>query len=135
MTGTDVWRPYAACLGAKQSTFFPEVPLTVNVVAPAKIICAKCPVSTQCLDEALELEEEFGIRGGMTPRERHAEMQRRGGRAVVVPLRRNASRCGTNGGYHAHRRRREEACTPCLLAHRLFVSFDDHHRDRRAVGQ
>lgn len=28
-----------------------------------------------------------------------------------------AARCGTNGGYYAHRRRHEDACGPCCEAH------------------
>lgn len=28
--------------------------------------------------------------------------------------------CGTNGGYHAHHRRDEEACEDCTEAHRLY---------------
>ena len=37
--------------------------------APAKLLCAACPVRQRCLDYALEYEE-FGIWGGATPEER-----------------------------------------------------------------
>lgn len=37
--------------------------------APAKLLCAACPVSKRCLDYALEYEE-FGVWGGTTPEER-----------------------------------------------------------------
>lgn len=37
--------------------------------APAKLLCAGCPVRKRCLDYAL-VYEEFGIWGGATPEER-----------------------------------------------------------------
>lgn len=39
----------------------------------ARIICSHCPVTDQCLEYALELNERHGMWGGMTPRERQNE--------------------------------------------------------------
>jgi WhiB family redox-sensing transcriptional regulator len=39
---------------------------------PAKMICAACPVATQCLQYAIDHDERFGIWGGFSERERRA---------------------------------------------------------------
>lgn len=38
----------------------------------AKQLCAECPVQDLCLEFALASEEQFGVWGGVTPRERRA---------------------------------------------------------------
>ena len=43
----------------------------------AKLICRGCPVRTECLAEALDSGNEFGVWGGMTGRERLALLRRR----------------------------------------------------------
>lgn len=37
----------------------------------ARNLCNRCPVRAQCLEYALSNEEEFGMFGGLTPKERH----------------------------------------------------------------
>jgi WhiB family redox-sensing transcriptional regulator len=66
------WRDRADCTGLPPRTFYPEGDkLKVSrLTAKAKAICENCPVSLPCLEEALELGEIFGIRGGMTEDER-----------------------------------------------------------------
>jgi hypothetical protein len=55
------------------------------------------------------------------------------------------SRCGTNSGYQAHRRRGETACTPCREAHnkttrrqrrskKLDLYVDDERADTQAAA-
>lgn len=39
-------------------------------VKKATEICKKCPVRLKCLQESIEKQEEFGIFGGLKPRER-----------------------------------------------------------------
>ncbi len=36
----------------------------------AKSLCAKCPIILECLDYALEANEEYGVWGSLTPNER-----------------------------------------------------------------
>ena len=36
----------------------------------AKAICRRCPVQAGCLDYALQIDDRFGIYGGLTPLER-----------------------------------------------------------------
>ncbi|MFF3351004.1 WhiB family transcriptional regulator [Streptomyces sp. NPDC002779] len=43
----------------------------------AKVVCAGCPVRTECLAHALDRRIEHGIWGGMTERERRALLRRR----------------------------------------------------------
>lgn len=43
----------------------------------AKQVCQGCPVSTECLSDALDNRIEFGVWGGMTERERRALLRRR----------------------------------------------------------
>jgi WhiB family redox-sensing transcriptional regulator len=67
------WRQHAACIGL-QDLFF----ITVNgfpgqtQAKKAKAVCAECPVRQECLDEAIEFHAEWGIWGGLAPRERRA---------------------------------------------------------------
>ena len=43
----------------------------------AKAACRSCPVLEPCRQHALSVHEPYGIWGGMTPRERSAELNRR----------------------------------------------------------
>jgi hypothetical protein len=76
MTRRD-WRDDALCRETDPDEFIPDV-CHPTVVAPLKAICGRCPVATTCLTEALAEEGGLvahfrsGIRGGKTPRERHA---------------------------------------------------------------
>ena len=43
----------------------------------AKLVCAACPVRTECLAEALDNQIEWGVWGGFTERERRALLRKR----------------------------------------------------------
>ena len=43
----------------------------------AKVVCATCPVRTECLADALDNRVEYGVWGGMTERERRALLRKR----------------------------------------------------------
>lgn len=43
----------------------------------AKVVCAACPVRTECLAEALDNQIEWGVWGGLTERERRAVLRKR----------------------------------------------------------
>jgi WhiB family transcriptional regulator, redox-sensing transcriptional regulator len=62
------WRFRAACAGTAVN-FYPDRP-GADVEKPAKQVCQGCKVRTNCLDEALESGEPFGIWGGLNAKER-----------------------------------------------------------------
>jgi WhiB family redox-sensing transcriptional regulator len=85
------WMRDAACAGMDPGVFFPDPDSharhhkTVRRHKErAKKVCARCPVARECLEHALANDEEFGIWGGTTPKERRA-MVRTG--KVVLPAR------------------------------------------------
>lgn len=81
------WSEQAACRDMPVDIFYP--PFTKGWHRPdpaelqAKKVCQGCPVRSQCLDEAIAMADPDGIRGGMNPRERADEAERRKQRAVA----------------------------------------------------
>lgn len=65
------WRASAVCAQTDMELFFPE---KGGQAAPAKQLCAVCPVRVECLAVALE-QRELGVWGGTTESER-ARMRR-----------------------------------------------------------
>lgn len=65
------WRVQAACVGF-QSLFFANGDLDDKATRRAKEICDVCPVSTECLEFALETNQRAGIWGGTTEDERRS---------------------------------------------------------------
>lgn len=63
------WIDRAACVGADPEIFF--LPRGRNATE-AHRICAGCPVRQECLDEAIENREQYGIWGGLDRDERRA---------------------------------------------------------------
>lgn len=64
----NTWRLEARCREIDTEPFFPE-----NYYESKKIrnICNQCEVIEQCLQDAFMFEDnQYGIRGGTTPRER-----------------------------------------------------------------
>ena len=70
------WLLAAACRGRPDLFFAPDDSETRGDrrrrEARAKAVCQSCPVRVDCLEEALEQDERFGIWGGLTERERRA---------------------------------------------------------------
>src|SRR5690606_17070380 len=74
----DDWRDLAACRDEDPELFFPigtSGPALLQV-EQAKAVCRRCSVIDQCLAEALQRREMYGIWGGTTEAER-AELIRR----------------------------------------------------------
>lgn len=63
------WHELAACRSHPEVTFFPA---TGQPTAPAKALCAGCPVRQECLADALRDPHRAGVWGGTAPRERAA---------------------------------------------------------------
>jgi WhiB family redox-sensing transcriptional regulator len=70
------WMLGATCRGRPDLFFAPDDSETRSErrrrEAAAKSVCARCPVRMQCLMDALESDERFGIWGGLTERERRS---------------------------------------------------------------
>jgi hypothetical protein len=79
------WRERAACrAGLDPDLFFPAAESGAArdaQVRAAKAVCARCPVRSECLDEAL-VRIPYGIAGGLTERER--QRLRRTQRAITA---------------------------------------------------
>lgn len=80
------WRGRAACLDEDPELFFPvgHGGPGLEQVARAKAVCARCPVSGECLSFALVAVPE-GVAGGLTGEERRALRARGGQRAPGLP--------------------------------------------------
>lgn len=66
-TGADSsWAARGACTQLEPDEFFVQGADQRRV----KVMCAGCPVRTECLADALDNRIEFGVWGGMTERER-----------------------------------------------------------------
>ncbi|HET9973420.1 MAG TPA: WhiB family transcriptional regulator [Streptosporangiaceae bacterium] len=66
------WRRRAACQGNDPELFFPvgSAGPALAQIAEAKKICARCPVSWECLVFAMTTGQHYGIWGGLTEDER-----------------------------------------------------------------
>lgn len=64
------WMPRGACVGTDPDLFFPGQGSDANQVRMTKAICAGCPVRSECLEYSLAANEQFGIWGGYSDRER-----------------------------------------------------------------
>jgi Transcription factor WhiB len=93
-TATDprrAWVDGALCAQTDPEIFFP---LKGAPGHEAKRICAQCPVRLPCLEEALARDLTWGIWGGLTPRERKKERDRRAERGAADADRDRAARQG-----------------------------------------
>lgn len=68
------WRDHAACLDKDPENWFPVSELESGIalahIESVKAICSGCPVIDSCLLWALNTQQQFGIWGGTTPKER-----------------------------------------------------------------
>lgn len=81
------WRDRAACRGSDPELFFPvgASGVALDEIEAAKALCGSCVVKAECLQFALERNQEAGIWGGTSEDER-----RRLRRAWVAGRRRPA---------------------------------------------
>ena len=71
-----VWQELALCTQTDPELFFPD---QGGSTRQAKVVCSRCEVRAQCLADALARGEGFGVRGGLSPRERRAVARLDGG--------------------------------------------------------
>ena len=72
LTVTTDWRALAECRDSDPTLFFPvgSTGPAVDQIAAAKEICSSCPVNEDCLQYALESNQEAGVWGGYAEDER-----------------------------------------------------------------
>lgn len=68
------WQGRAACIGHGPDLFFPE---RGHSAAPAKEVCAECPVWSPCLEQALTDHDRHCVAGGRTEKERRVILRAR----------------------------------------------------------
>lgn len=80
------WRLAASCRDMDPDLFFNGGFATQR----ARTICASCPVRRECLDQALAMDEQHGVWGGLTLTERQAvaRTRQRKRRPPTVQIRR-----------------------------------------------
>ena len=66
------WRDKASCRTVDPDLFFPvgTTGIALVQIEHAKNVCNNCDVKTQCLDFALETNQESGVWGGTSEEER-----------------------------------------------------------------
>lgn len=68
------WMERASCTDSPDlDDWFSDSVVAMTI---AKRTCADCPVRNQCLAFAFEHDEQYGIWGGLTPRERRAVVKK-----------------------------------------------------------
>lgn len=79
ITIEEEWIKDAQCQGTNPAIFFAGASLgrgkgrsieNIQATRLAKSICMQCEVREECLDYALRTNQDFGIWGGMTEKER-----------------------------------------------------------------
>ena len=68
------WRSRSICRDTDPDLFFPvgTTGQALLQIARAKEVCGECPVSTECLEYALETNQDSGIWGGLDEEQRRA---------------------------------------------------------------
>jgi len=79
------WSSDAACKGGDTDLFYPKKNAAGKMqdTSKAQAICATCPVESECLEYALDNNEQYGIWGGTTRIQRqHLRRERHIGQVV-----------------------------------------------------
>lgn len=75
------WQEHGACVGTDPDQWYDLVDYPDMLLSRSteglRSICARCPVQPQCLEWALN-HENFGMWGGLTPKERQKVRRDRG---------------------------------------------------------
>jgi WhiB family redox-sensing transcriptional regulator len=68
------WWTKAACLDEDPELFFPNgtTGAALMQIEQAKAVCRRCPVTDECLQWALETNQDAGVWGGMSEDERRS---------------------------------------------------------------
>ena len=77
------WRDRALCRDTDPELFFPvgTTGLALVQIDKARQVCGECEVRSECLDFALETNQDSGVWGGLSEEERRVIRRQRAGRA------------------------------------------------------
>ena len=80
------WRRHAICRDTDPDLFFPvgTTGYALVQIDRAKQVCTECPVRVECLDYALETNQDSGIWGGTSEEERRTLRRRIAGRERML---------------------------------------------------
>ena len=80
------WRRDAICRDTDPDLFFPvgTTGYALVQIDRAKEVCGECPVKVDCLDYALETNQDSGIWGGTSGEERRTLRRRIAGRERIL---------------------------------------------------
>lgn len=80
------WRRDAICRDTDPDLFFPvgTTGYALVQIDCAKEVCGECPVKVDCLDYALETNQDSGIWGGTSEEERRTLRRRIAGRERIL---------------------------------------------------
>jgi WhiB family redox-sensing transcriptional regulator len=87
------WRNKAECVKTDPELFFPVGETSrsdIDQIQKAKSFCAKCLVTSQCLQYALETNQDSGVWGGLSENERRAFKRRIRQKRVQDAIARNS---------------------------------------------
>lgn len=81
------WRTNALCADTDPELFFPigTTGQALLQIAKAKEVCAECTVKSECLEFALETNQDSGIWGGTSEDERRGIRRERAARLKARP--------------------------------------------------
>lgn len=74
----ESWRAGALCAEMDPELWFPT---RLDDAGPAKRVCARCPVTAECLSYAIGMREAYGIWGGVAERRRRRMLLQQQGAA------------------------------------------------------
>ncbi len=76
------WRDQALCRDTDPELFFPVGTTGTALVQidRARQVCGECPVRIECLDFALDTNQDSGVWGGLSEEERRVIRRQRSGR-------------------------------------------------------
>lgn len=123
----ESWRSQALCAQIDAEIFFPD---KGGSSKSAKRICSMCPVRLECLQEARDAGERFGVWGGLSERERRALERPRSpeNHPILLPPRKLPAGLshGTRAAYNTGCK-----CKPCRAADAYYQA--ERHQ-RRGTG-
>ena len=85
------WRDHALCRDTDPELFFPvgTTGVALTQIDQARQVCGECGVRSECLDFALETNQDSGIWGGLSEEERRVIRRQRAARARLMNARPN----------------------------------------------